>query len=280
MKIKTQFATCILLSGLCFSSAFAQQQPKGQAPPSKNAGTSATAAPQVESIPAPQPVQTPKPITEPGFMEPAAVKALLHKIWITEYRVNDLLAQVHPEKWKTSDAGRKSFGQTLENLHKVLDALDAWRGKFEDRPESMYLGFQTYTAIDAALPRLDGVARSISQFENRSLGVQYSQAGNQLFDLQQALQPYIAYLLRTPDEMLFAAQSNLARCQGDLGNALRGQGGPATPLKNTFVEFHGRRHGQDKAGSQKPAQGVEKKAVVKSETKPQAKPEVKKTPSK
>ena len=133
-------------------------------------------------------------------MEPAQVKALAHKIWIAEYRINDLLTHVHPEKWKTSNVTRNSFNQTLENLHKALEGLEEWRAQFEKRPDSMYFGFQTYAAMNAALPRLDGVARAVSQFENPSLGAQYSQAGNQLFDLQQALQPYVAYLLRNPDQ--------------------------------------------------------------------------------
>jgi hypothetical protein len=42
-------------------------------------------------------------------MDPAQVKTLARKIWLAEYRVNDLLAQVHPEHWKTSDAARNSF---------------------------------------------------------------------------------------------------------------------------------------------------------------------------
>jgi hypothetical protein len=146
-------------------------------------------------------------------MEPAQVKALAQKIWITEFRINDLLTQVQPERWKTSDVTRNSFKQTLENLHKGLEGLEEWRARFEKRPDSMYFGFQTYAAANAALPRLDGVARAVSQFENPSIGAQYSQASNQLFDLQQALQPYVAYLLRNPDQLLYVAQTNLAGCQ-------------------------------------------------------------------
>ncbi len=201
-------------------------------------------------------------------MDAAQVKALTHKIWMAEYRINDLLTQVHPEKWKASKVTLNSFNQTLENLHKALEALEEWRAQFEKRPDSIYFGFQTYAAINAALPRLDGVGRAASQFENTSLGAQYSQAGDQLFDLQQALQPYIAYLLRSPDQLLYVAQSNLAGCQDALGNALRGQGGPAKPLKNTFVEFHPRRRrdGQpdnrrtSREGEKKPASEAGKKA--------------------
>ena len=215
---------------------------KDQTPPKQSAGAQAGSVPETETIPPPQPAQTPQPVNAPGFMEPAQVKALAHKIWIAEYRINDLLTQVHPEKWKVSNVTRNSFNQTLENLHKALEGLEEWRAQFEKRPDSIYFGFQTYAAINAALPRLDGVGRAASKFENTSLGAQYSQAGDQLFDLQQALQPYIAYLLRNPDQLLYVAQTNLAGCQTQLGNALRGQGGPAKPLKNTFVEFHGRRH--------------------------------------
>ena len=102
-------------------------------------------------------------------MEPVQVKALAHKIWIAEFRITDLLTQVHPEKWKTSNVTRNSFNQTLGNLHKALEGLEEWRAQFEKRPDSMYFGFQTYAGMNAALPRLDGVARAASQFENPSL---------------------------------------------------------------------------------------------------------------
>jgi hypothetical protein len=200
-------------------------------------------------------------------MEAGQVKALAHKIWIAQYRINDLMTQVHPEKWKISDATRNSFNQTLENLRRGLEGLEEWRAQFEKRPDSMYFGFQTYAAINAALPRLDGVARAASQFENPSLGAQYSQAGNQLFDLQQALQPYVAYLLRNPDQLLYVAQTNLAGCQNTLGNVLRGQGGSAKPLKNTFVKFHGRRGSNGQPDARTSPRGGKKKSAGKTEKK-------------
>jgi hypothetical protein len=134
----------------------------------------------------------------------------------------------------------------------------------------MYFGFQTYAAINAALPRLDGVGRAVSQFENPSLGAQYSEAGDRLFDLQQALQPYIAYLLRNPDQLLYTAQTNLAGCQSELGNALRGQGGPAKPLKNTFVELHTRRHTESQPGERKSRHDGSKDSTDKPYKKPEA----------
>jgi hypothetical protein len=184
-------------------------------------------------------------------MEPDQVKVLAQKIWVAEFRIHDLLKALHPEKWKVSNIVRNSFNMTLENLNKALDGLEGWRAEFEKRPDSMYFGFQTYAAINAALPRLDGVGRAASQFENSSLGAQYSQVGDQLFDLQQALQPYIAYLLRSPDQAVYVAQTNLAKCQGELGSALSGHREPAKPLKNTFVEFHARRHTDRKAEDRK-----------------------------
>lgn len=200
-------------------------------------------------------------------MEPAQVKILAQKIWVAEYRIRDLLKVLHPEKWKTSNIIRNSFLQTLENLGKALDALEGWRTQFEDRPDSIYFGFQTYAAINATLPRVDGVGRGASQFENASLGGQFSQAGNQLFDLQQALEPYIAYLLRNPDQLLYVSQTNLAGCQKQLGVALRGQGGPAAPMKNTFVEFHPRRHKDGKAEDLKSTRDGNKESVSKADKK-------------
>jgi hypothetical protein len=272
MRSKPQLTICIFLLGMCVSSALAQQPAKDQTPPGQAAGAQAGSVPATETIPPPQPAQTPQPINAPGFMEPAQVKALAHKIWIAEYRINDLLTQVHPEKWKISNVTRNSFNQTLENLHQGLEGLEEWRAQFEKRPDSAYFGFQTYAAINAALPRLDSVARAASQFENPSLGAQYSQAGNQLFALQQALQPYVAYLLRNSDQVLNVAQTNLAGCQNELGNALRGQGGPAKPLKNTFVDFHGGRHGDGQPGDRRSPQGGSQKSRSKTKKTAESQP--------
>jgi len=278
MRSKTQVIAYTLLLGTCVSSGLAQQAVKDQTPPKQAAGAQAGSVPATEIIPPPPSAQTPQPVNAPGFMEPAQVKTLAHTIWIAEFRINDLLTQLHPEKWKASNITRNSFNQTLENLHRALEGLEAWRAQFETRPESMYFGFQTYAAMNAALPRLDGVARAASQFENPSLGAQYSQAGNQLFDLQQALQPYVAYLLRNPDQLLYVAQTNLAGCQNELGNALRGQGGPAKPLKNTFVELHGRRH-SDSGAQDRTSGGAKKKPASKTEKKAESQPQAHQAPS-
>jgi len=177
---------------------------------------------------------------------------------------------VHPEKWKVSNIIHNSFNMTLANLRQALDALEQWRAQFEQRPDSIYYGFQTYAAINAALPRLEGVAHAVSQYENPSLGAQYSRAGDQLFDLQQVLQPYVAYLLRNPDQLLYTAQTNLAGCQSELGQALRGQSAPARPLKNTFVELHTRRRSDGHAGERKSTHDGKKESAGEANKKPDA----------
>ena len=98
-------------------------------------------------------------------------------------------------------AARQSFGQSLESLRKSMAAEEDWRSQFEARPDSLYLGFQTYMAISAVLPRVDGVAHSVSHYENASFGAQYSQSANQLFDLQQLIEPHLAYLLKNQDNV-------------------------------------------------------------------------------
>ena len=186
------------------------------------------------------PGQTPPPAGE-GFVEPQQVKELLHRMWLAEYRINDLFSEVHPERWMMPESARESFRDTFDALRKQMEALEAWRGQLDARPDSMYLGYMTHASIDAILPRLDGVTRIITQRENTSLGAQFSQAGNQLFDLQQALQPYLVHMLRNQDQNLYAVQTNLAGCEGRLGAAMRGQSEPAKVMKNIVPDFKGRR---------------------------------------
>ncbi len=176
-----------------------------------------------------------------GFMEPQQVKELLKRVYLAEFRINDLLTQVRPENWKMPEGARNSLADTFGALRRQMDALGEWRVQLEARPDSMYLGYMTHASIDAILPRLDAVTRIITQRENSSLGAQFSQSGNQLFDLQQALQPYLVYLLRNQDQTLYAAQTGLAGCEHRLGAALREQQGPAKVLKNIVPDFKGGR---------------------------------------
>jgi hypothetical protein len=191
-----------------------------------------------------------------GYLEPVQIKALMHKIWLAQYRLDDLLAQVHAEKWKMPPAARQSFEQSLESLRKAMAAEEDWRSQFDVRPDSLYLGFQTYVAISAVLPRVDGVAHSVAQYENASFGAQYSQAANQLFDLQQMIEPHLAYLLKNQDNVLLATQTNLASCQNELNFAEHNKEGRATPMKNIAPEFKGHKrtaHATAPAGGAKQA---------------------------
>jgi hypothetical protein len=88
---------------------------------------------------------------------------------------------------------------------------------------------------------VDGVARSVSQYENASFGGQYAQAANQLFDLQQLLEPHLTYLLKNQDNVLLIGQTNLAACQNELNFAEHDKEGHATPMKNIAPVFKGRK---------------------------------------
>lgn len=91
------------------------------------------------------------------------------------------------------------------------------------------------------LPRLDGMVKSVSKYENPSFGAQYSQSANQLFDLQQALEPHLAYLLKNQDDAMLVVQSNMASCQNELNYALHNKNGRAIPMKNIPPDFKGRK---------------------------------------
>ena len=198
-------------------------------------------------------------------MEPQQVKDLLKRVYLSEFRINDLLTQVHPESWTMQEGARNSFLESFGALRRQMDALEEWRAALDQRPDSMYLAYMMHASIDAILPRLDGVTRIISQRENTSLGAQFSQAGNQLFDLQQTMQPYLVYLLRNQDQMLHAAQTNLVGCEKRLGTALREQQGPVKVLKNIVPDFKGRRVPKPAAApSSAPASGAPPAAQPKS----------------
>jgi hypothetical protein len=274
-----KFLVLLLFLSVPVAALPAQKPAKTPAPP-KPPEAPATAEPATEKIAAPTAAPPPATLAPAeGFMEPAQVKALLHKIWLVGFRLNDLLTDVKPQRWKISDAARHSFEQTLESARKILVAQQDWRKQFEGRPDSMYLGYELYVAMNALLPRLDGVAHSVSQNENTSFGAQFSEAEGQLFDLQQELQPYLSYLMRNRDQVLYATQTNLASCQNELGYALRNREGAAKPMRNIAPAFKGHpRKRRAKEAEEKGKEGKEaaKSGEKKSEPEPPAKPGEKK----
>jgi hypothetical protein len=219
----------------CSAGAGAQQLSQSQSQPPQPA---AAATPQMETVGAPQPAAG--AVEGEGYLTQQQVKELLQKVWLAEYRMGDLLTEVRPERWNLADPARASFQQTLQTLRTQLAALDGWRTRLEMCPENAYLGYMTYGAMNAVLPRLDAVARSITEHENASLGAQFSQAGNQLFDLQQALSLYVSALLRSQDEIMQALRNNLASCQNELGYALGARPVTAKPVTN-ILSKHKRR---------------------------------------
>jgi hypothetical protein len=217
------------------------QTPRPQVPSHPN--TPATEDIQTEEVLAPGQSQI-APSALPGasgFLTPAQLKALTHKIWLTQYHLTDLLTQVQPEKWRISVGTRQSFDQSLDSLRKAISTEETWRAQFDSRPDSLYLGFETYLAMGGVLPRVDGVATGVSRYENASFGGQFTQAANQLFDLQQALAPHLEYLLKNQDNAMLVIQNNLASCQHELSFAEHGKEGHATPMKNIVPEFKGRK---------------------------------------
>jgi hypothetical protein len=190
--------------------------------------------PEPEKIEAPQAKPAPPAtLSETGSMRPDEVKALLKNVRFAEYRINDLLADVHPENWKLPKTTLDSVNQTLKALRAQTVALEDWRAQFDQRTDSTYLGFQTYAAINSVLPRLNGVAESVREHETAGYAAQFSKAGGQLFDFQQTVGAYVGSLMHNQDQLLLALESNVASCQQNLSAAMRGQAERAKSMKNS-----------------------------------------------
>ena len=194
-------------------------------------GASTPPTEQITTETIPKPVQNPGIVagmlaksTVPGYMSPDDVKAILDQERLLEYRINDLMTDLRPNRWKMPETARASFNQTIATMKSQMEILKGWRTAFAERPDSMSAGFRVYTTMGAILPRLDGVARTISQVDSPSFGAQFDEAAGKLFDMQQKLAPYIAFLLQNQDSIVQAMEGNLATCQTDLGHALKGQG--------------------------------------------------------
>lgn len=132
--------SAILVALLAFPVWSGQAQEPQSQPQSPSSAT-----PQTETVGVARPAQATAQaaVTAETPLTAPQVKEMSHRIWLAEYRINDLLTEVHPERWKLPEVARNSFGQTLATLREQLTAMDSWRSQLDDRPDSIYLGYMT-----------------------------------------------------------------------------------------------------------------------------------------
>lgn len=228
-----RFLPVLVLALACRALSHAASPQEAKVPGREAQATSSESV-QTEKVEGSQASQSPVQALsgEAGYMDPAQVRAVLRKFALLEFRINDLLTTVQPQRWKLSEASRSSFNQRLDGLRAALRELGESRAQLDRRVDNAHLCYQTHRAVLAVLPHLEAVGQSVSKNENASLGAQYTQARNQLADLAQPLGRYLECLLRNQDQIASALENNLANCQNTLGYALRPTVAPARLMPN------------------------------------------------
>jgi len=248
-----RFFALLITFGLLTPCTLAAQSP-GQAP-AKPAGE-ATPSEQIETerIKVPESLQAPprSMANQPGYMEPAQTHQLLSKVWQAEARVKDLTTQIRPGELKMSATELANFTTTLDTLRGSLASLDQSRQMFDSRPDSEYLGFETYAGISEVVSSLDRLTRTVSRYNSPSLEGQFNQAWNDMLTMRQSLKPYLSFLLRNHDQIFLTMETNLAGCQNELGYKNYKADDSPKNMRNVLPDFKGRRV-RKKAGNSEPA---------------------------
>lgn len=209
-------------------------QPAG-APGGKGLETERINAPQP---PAP-PVRTLIVVRPP--LTPAQVKAILHSVYVSEYRVRDLLGQEHPELWKASPAERELAAQARAVLLTRLNEMEKWRDQFNQDPGNTYNAFRTYLAINRLFHPLRVFGREAGKYENENMAGDYQRRADDMEAQMNGLIPYIGFILQHADQNLETFQSDLASCQNQLSYAMHGTVHTPASMKNIVPVFKGRR---------------------------------------
>lgn len=208
--------------------------PVAQSQVSSPSGTPTAAPPPAENIAAPPsqpPPATATTIVEPGYMTSDQVKVLLHRIYVATFRLNDLLTQVQPGRWKVPEPVRDHFNLRVAKLKSDLKALDATRAQFSQQTDSPYLGYETTEAIPLVLSDMKDVDQDLALFESQGLSSQFAAPGQWLQDSRQALKAYVEFMMRNWNQVARTYEANLAACQNTLNYAMYGHAAPARPME-------------------------------------------------
>ena len=184
-------------------------------------------------------------------LQPEQLKELLYKMYVSAFRIQDLLNQEQPEKWKAPDAERATFNQARDTLRARLADFERVRSQLAVSPVSGDLAFHAYRALGGLQEPVAQVSNSVSAHESAKLADEYQRRGRELTAGQEQLVPYISYFLNRWDRATQMFQSDLAACENQLSNAMRHQVQVPTPLPNVNPEFKG--HGHKKTNTSPPA---------------------------
>lgn len=187
------------------------------------------AAPPVSSLVLAQP-----PLT------PGQVKAVLYRVYISEFRVRDLLGQERPEQWEKAPVAERTLAsQARAALISGLSELEKWRSMFSQHPDNVYFGFQTYLAVNALFHPLRVFGREAGKYESENLATGYSRRENDMEAQLNGLTPYISFILQNESRNLGTFQTDLASCQNQLGYAMHSLIRAPQPMKNEVPVFQG-----------------------------------------
>ncbi|HEV2501329.1 MAG TPA: hypothetical protein VGY31_17290 [Terriglobia bacterium] len=245
-----------LASYVTYVEAKAQKElaaPPSQVPP----GQKGLETERVNVAPMAPPVST--LAVEPPPLTPGQVKSILYKVYISEFRIRDLLSQEHPDQWKgASPAERTMAVQARAALASNLDELEKWRALFSDHPGSMYDAFQTYRSVNALFHPLRVFGSEAGKYENENMADDYARRETDMEAQLNGLIPYISFILQHQDRNLEMFQTDLAGCQTQLGYAMHSQVHTSQPMKNIVPVFQGRR--RSRKGKTDKKDDAEKKA--------------------
>lgn len=207
------------------------------------AGLPAGATLETEQIstptPPPPPLRSVVVFTPP--MTPAQVKAILYKMYVSEFRIRDLLGQERPEQWKSSQAEQALASQARQNLLNQIAALETWRARLNQEPGNMYYAFQVFRSVDEVFHPLRVFARQAIRYEGLSAGDPYRRRASDLEANLNSLMPYIGAILEHASDQAGMIQTDLDTCQNQLTYAMRATLHSPTPLRNVVPLFEGRR---------------------------------------
>lgn len=188
----------------------------------------------------PAPISAPVAVAAPP-MSPEQVKAILGKIYISDYRIRDLLTQEKPEQWKIPKAEQMMASQARDALIAKIEAAEKWRGLFSQSPDNIYYGFETFITVSDVLHPLWLFSRDASRKEGINVGADYSRRAADLDSQLHLLLPYFRFALKRDQAGYGQYEADLANCQNQLGYAMHGLVRHATPIRNEVPDFQGRR---------------------------------------
>lgn len=157
-------------------------------------------------------------------------RKLLDDLVETARRLDPVLSQLDPEKWKANGAP-DTYGVQLQSARQALKHIQETAGRFAKDSARVSLALETFFRLEAADNSLRSIVEGVRKYQNPAIAELIAGIANENAGNRDKLRQYLKDLAAARDAEFAIIDSEAQRCRASLSQQPPAKPKPSAPAK-------------------------------------------------